>query len=372
MTLLAPLAESSQRSAIRSRMRSHLSWIAASATYLLLACLLWGFMLPWSNTQIANKPLADTAQEVWFLAWTQHALWHLQNPFFTRAIFAPTGGDLASSTSMVALGTLLSPLTAWLGPVATYNLALRLGFAASAFALFAVLRACKLRWPAAILAGALYGFSPFAVGEATAGHLFLLTTPLLPVWLFLIYRALAGERRSRLRDYLLVGVLAGLQFLTSAELLADAAVVGATCLLAALLATPRRRAMLAQFARLAVGGAVGFAAVAGYPLWAFTFGPHHVSGPTQPVAVLDRYSESVVSLVLPTISRALAPAGLAARGTALVAGNLPENGLYLGIPLLASAIVIAFAHRREPLVRLASVMGLAGLLLCLGPRLHWG
>jgi hypothetical protein len=51
-------------------------------------------------------------------------------------------------------------------------------------------------------------------------------------------------------------------------------------------------------------------------------------------------------------------------------GNMAEQGLYLGLPLLLLLTVVVGAGRRRALVRISAVAGLIALVLSLGPLLH--
>src|SRR5436190_1582258 len=83
---------------------------------------------------------ADPASHVWFLAWWPHAIAKGMNPFVTHAIWAPTGYDLAGSTSVPGPSLLLAPVTALAGPVASYNL---LALAAPAFSAWGAFFLCR-------------------------------------------------------------------------------------------------------------------------------------------------------------------------------------------------------------------------------------
>ena len=60
--------------------------------------------------------------------------------FHTNYLDYPLGVDLANGTSVPLLGVLASPITFTLGPVAAFNILLRVAFASSAGSMFLVLR----------------------------------------------------------------------------------------------------------------------------------------------------------------------------------------------------------------------------------------
>jgi energy-coupling factor transporter transmembrane protein EcfT len=58
------------------------------------------------------------------------------------------------------------------------------------------------------------------------------------------------------------------------------------------------------------------------------------------------------------------------RLTSRLAGNLYENGAYLGLPLAILAAVFLWRHRREPRARLIAIMLAVIMIASLGPILH--
>ena len=60
---------------------------------------------------------ADFTQTVWFLDWVPHALAHGLNPFFSNAIYVPTGVNLAQNTSTPLLGLITAPFAPVFSPV---------------------------------------------------------------------------------------------------------------------------------------------------------------------------------------------------------------------------------------------------------------
>ncbi len=121
----------------------------------------------------------DSILALWFLAWVPHSLANGLNPFFSHAIFVPTGVNLAQNTEAPFLGLITAPFALVFGPVARADLLMVLAMPTSATAAFVVLRKWQVWGPAAALGGLLYGFSPYAVGESL-GHVVLVFVPLLP------------------------------------------------------------------------------------------------------------------------------------------------------------------------------------------------
>ncbi|MGH9129540.1 MAG: hypothetical protein ACRDY2_11405 [Acidimicrobiales bacterium] len=408
-------------------------WSAAVvACYAVLA----GFAY-WPVGPLAGNALTcrcgDPTQQLWFLSWVRFALAGGHNPLLSTWQNYPHGVNVAANPSMPLLGLLGAPLSWLLGPISTFNLLLRLAFVCSASAMYAVLRRVTASRATRFLGGLAYGFSPYLIGQG-ALHLNLAFVPLPPLLLANVYdlalrardrsgdpllalrgtlatgglatRGLATGARAPRRIGVTVGLLAAAQFLVSPEILADTAVLVVTGfagsaasggLRVALAAAKRRiakphqapsggtepRAWVRSRARVwqawrdaavGAGWTVGaFGLVAGYPAWFLAFGPQHPTGPPLGLAVLDSYSADLFGSIVPTTHQLLGPHHLQVVASGLAGSNLPENGAYLGIPLLACLIAVVVWRWREPVVRICALVGAAALVLSLGPTLViWG
>ena len=128
-----------------------------------------------------NPAGSDPYQMVWFLAWVPYALSHGVALFHTNFLDYPTGINLADNTTVPLLGVLGWPITATLGPVATFNFLVRLAFVLSAGSMCFVLRRWCSTWWAPFLGGLLYAFGPYASSQAL--HLDLMFIPIPPLLL---------------------------------------------------------------------------------------------------------------------------------------------------------------------------------------------
>ncbi len=344
----------------------------AMAAYAALACVAFWPVQPLSNSAIPVCACGDQAQEVWFLAWTAHAIAHGANPLFSAAINYPRGVNLADNTSMPLLGLLASPVSLGLGPIAAYNLLMRLAFFLSASSMLLCAKHFVRSWGPAVAAGALYGFSPYMVGQGN-GHLFLLFVPLPPVILLICWELLAEPSHppaSVRRAGVLLGLACLAQYLISQEVLVTTAICAAA---GAVLAAARRPRLVAERLSHAAPG-FGFALavflpLVAYPAWYFLDGPQHVVGPVHVVSALTPFRVDLLGPIVPTTEQRLAPAHLAAFGSRAVAGYVAENGIYLGIPLLVLVLAVLWARRREALVALAGLLALFAFVLALGSPL---
>jgi hypothetical protein len=344
--------------------------VAVLVAYGVLAWLLYWPVVPTSAHSIVSCACGDPIQQVWFLAWTPDAIARGANPFLSNTLNYPIGVNLAANTTMPLLGLVGAPITATLGPVATFNLLLRLGFFCSAGVLYAIARRVRTSHAAAFVAGLIYGFSPVLIGQGY-GHLNLTFVAFPPLILALIYDLVGPQRFSPRRCGLWLCVCLICQYAISTELLSDTLVVGVVAVVLAAVRRPRLvRPRLAHAGRTLAWALVPSIAVAAYPTWAFLFGPGHLSGTVAGPERIDDYRADLFGLVVPTSLERLAPAGWKALGVRIGAGaGLIENGSYLGAPLLLVAIGAAIAERRRGLVRAVALVGVIAAVLALGRTL---
>lgn len=336
--------------------------------YAVAGALAYGAHSPISATTLPPCACNDLALQVWFLEWPAYAMTHGHDPFFSAWAAYPSGVNLLDNTAAPLLGILLAPLTLLAGPVAALSFAMRAAFAVSGLAMYWALRRWTRWWPAALLGGLLYAFSPFMVGQAQS-HVFLTFVPLPPIAMVLLDRLVNG-RRPVLTGALL-GLVAVAQFLLSPEILAMGVLACALSL--CFLALRYRGPVLYGRARtVTVGLASGLATglvVGAYPAWAYLLGPYHVSGSQHSVAQLSAYHEAVASLVLPT---SLLRFGLAlsGQGNSLAQGDIVEHASYVGVPLLAFIVVVIIRYRTSARVLLFGLLAGAAWVISLGPVLY--
>jgi hypothetical protein len=326
--------------------------LVLTAVYYALAALavtLWLWRHPGTATVAGNPNDAD--QFAWFFRYDATAIAHGRLPaLITTALNAPQGVNVMWNTFMLLPGVLLTPLTLLAGPQASLNLLMTVGFAGSAFALFAVLRRWGVRVPSAAVAGALYGFSP-ALLQSAVGHYDLMFAVLPPLIIDAALRIGTG-RSGAVRGGLWLGALAAAQLLTAEELLLDSVIT--TALIVVVLAASRpaevRRRIPGMLAGLAVA-AVPLLVVCGYPLWVQFFGPLHQHGSA---FTPDFFKNDLTGFVTPSKLLLFHTAGSAA-AAARYQGGVPEYLAYLGWPLLLVLAVIAVAGWRHLTVRAAAV-----------------
>lgn len=333
-----------------------------------LAC----WLAPWSPASATLLPtgppgagIVDSTANVWFLAWMAFAIRHGVNPVVSHLLMSPGSVPLAHIAAIFGLGTVAAPVTWSLGPVAAYNLMLRLAFAGSAFALFAVLRG-RVRTSIAIGSGLLFGFGPFAIAQGTT-HLDLVFLPALPVIVWLLHElVIVGTSNPRTLG-LWLGAACAFQYYVCNELLVLLILV--LCL-GALPLLGRVRLSSEVWRSIASGllwSASTFAVLCGYVVFELLFaGPH---GLAHPLVELEAYGNDLYTPFLPTIFQWLHTPGLAQHTSQYLAGNLSENGGYLGLPLLGATVWAWRRFRQNRYVRWSLALALIALILSFGVKL---
>lgn len=355
------------------------TWIAVGAclVYLVIACLIFLPTGPLDPTQLPGGGVGDPDEMAWFLAWTPWALFHGHNILVTHAIDVPGGVNLANNTSVPLLGIVASPITAVLGPIATFNALLRLALATSGAATFFLTR----RWCRGdlgpFLAGALFAFSPALISHLQSyGHLDLVFLPLIPVCVWLIEEILVIQRHTPFKMGAALALAMAGEYLISAELFADFVVLVTLGVMVLALFQRHRLVEHAHYVTVAlITGVVIFGVVAGYPIAMALFGPNHLSGPVQSVAHLQRFRTDLAQLIVPDNRQWLFPARLSNLAATVIApvkraGGSAELGGYIGIPLLVTAVALAVLARKNAIVKSASVMAFVAVVLSFGSRLQ--
>ncbi len=322
-----------------------------------------------STSQMVGGGVGDGAGQAAALAWLPFAIFHHLNPFVTDYVNYPLGVNLATNTIAPVIGLLAWPVTATLGPIAAFTFAFTAGLFLSATAMFVVLlRFTQSVYPA-FLGGLLYGFSDYTISEGL-GHLAIFFVPLPPIIVYLVLELVGFQEKSARRTGMLLGIVLALQANISIEILADLALV--VILMAAVVAVRYRALVVVHVKRAAIGvaWAVGiFAVVAGYPIWVQIAGPLHLTGPPQPLVLLDLFHSDLLGPIVPAGQQVLTPTRLSALGSSWISNDVSEYGFYIGAPLLVTVGVFAIIYRRNPLIRLALLGAVVSFVLSLGTRL---
>jgi hypothetical protein len=320
---------------------------------------------------VGNPAGNDPFQMVWFLSYVPYAITHGLSIFHTNFIDYPRGINLSDNTSVPLLGIASWPITATLGPIASFNFLIRLSFALSGASMFLVLRRWCVSWEGPFLGGLLYALSPYMAAQAL--HLDLIFVPIPPL---LVLCADEFIRRQRMAPVLLgslIGVASAIQFLTSPDVLSGCLVIA--IIVGVGLAITFRGLIRARLAYMAKAGTVAlglFSVLAGYPIYEMLLGPGHIGGPVVPISLLQLTRADLFGAIVPTSNQLVTIPAVTAIGNHFVGGNLSENGTYIGIPLLIVLIMIVRKRPRNATVVVLASAAAAAWLLSLGAHLSIG
>ena len=349
------------------RWRRGQAFTLAAAAYLGLALVVWWGV--WSNhpNNTTTCGCGDSALFLWFFAWPAHALAHGLNPLYSAAMSHPGGVNLLANTSELALGVVLAPVTWVFGPVASMNVSLFLAPALSALAMFALLQRWVSWSPAAFCGGLFYGFSPLILVALTDAHLMLGWAVVPPLVAACVDELLVRRARPAIRVGLVLGLLLVAQFFVGTEVL----------LLLGLMAVPaglllgaygvRHRPSVRTHSRYVVAGFVTAGGVAAallaWPTWFALAGPAHTSGRVWPNIRLGFEGATLKAYAW--------PAPVSPGFTVLshrVGGyqGVTLSGQYVGIGMMAVAVVGMIVWRRDRRLWLFGAMTLVSGLCALG------
>ncbi|HVA83355.1 MAG TPA: hypothetical protein VNF28_00490 [Candidatus Binataceae bacterium] len=311
-----------------------------------------------SSFYVGNGP--DPPQSIWFLAWWAHAVAGRVNPFFTHAVWAPGGFNLAWTANIPLAATLMLPVTRTLGAVAAYNILCLLCPAMAGWAAFVLCRHIVREFAPALLGGLVFGFSPYLVCKLL-GNINLALVPTLPLAVYLTLRALDGTMRRRTFVVLLALVL-GAQFLLFIEIFATMTMSAAIAIAIALLVTREgdRGRVRSLIAPIALSYALAIAALAPYFYYLFAFGfPHGTIWPT------DTGSIDLLNFLVPVPTNALGRLDAMRAISVNFRAGIYDTDAYLGLTLVA-AIATAWRRWHEPAVRLLILFAAAIGVLAMG------
>ena len=328
----------------------------------------------------------DPQLAIWFLRWQGFALAHGHNLLFTTYLDAPQGVNLMWNTTAPLLGVALAPLTLTLGGVFAYNVAETLGLASSAMAAFVMIRRYvratdTIGTLAALIGGALYGFSPYMAAHAL-GHPPAVTLFTAPLMLLVFDELFVRQAGRATRPGVALGVLAAVQLLLWEELLLAEALVGAVGIVVLLAfsavarpAEPLSTVVRQRWRHAAQGLAaafITFLVLAGGPLAIQFFGAQTVHGA---VWAPNQFVTDLLAFVTPTPLQGVAPP-FAASLSEHFSATIYEWSGYVGIPLLALlgyAIASFWSRGMSQAAVLAGIFAVTGVfvaLLSMGPLIN--
>ncbi len=352
------------RSTARARDRAG---VFALLGYLLLSLVFFGRGIcpPHFFTRFSSGGRnRDPSLMMWALKWWPYALTHRLDPFLCKIIWSPSGVNLGWVTSMPLIALCAWPLTHTLGPVGAFNVLSLLAPALAGWSAFLLARHFTARYWPSMLAGYIFGFSPYMLGHLF-GQLFLLYV--FPVPLAVLLVALFLQERLSSRVFVpLAAVLLFAMFGISLEIFAIAAVFGSAALALAYAVGPDawKSGVRRVLAPLGASYGLAMAAAAPYLYHLFAFGFPHGS-----LASPKEFSCDLVNFLIPTPTNLLGANPLLERVSSHFP-FLPESDAYVALPLAAIAFSYLRPRWNTGIGRMLAIL-LGVLLVCsLGPRLH--
>lgn len=335
------------------------------------AAFTWPLVVHPAGRLAAPVGPGDPYLNLWILGWDLHALGThplslLTGRVFDANIFFPAAGTLAYSDHLLLQALFVWPLYALSGNLTLcYNALLFGSLVASALAMYACARALTGSRAGALVAGLAWGFSPFHFAHLL--HLQLQSLYFVPLAILFLHRLMAGRRR---RDAVALGVMAGLQAISSVYWGVVTAMALAVAAIALAIAIGRWRSGV-LLRRLVLAGAVGGLLVApvAWQYWrvqqreGFSRNLYEAS---QHEAVAASYLRVPPGNVVFGRQGWLRPPPSAP----VSRHEGPEQELFPGFVLVALAAVGAWRGWRtdaKPLVLSMTAIVLTGLVLSLGP-----
>jgi hypothetical protein len=176
----------------------------------LLATLIFLYPLPFHlGDRIFEN--GDSYLHLWIFSWESHALSHSPAAFWNGNIFYPEANTLALSELVLPIMPIFAAIRSITGnPLIAYNATLLLSFPLSALSMLALVFYLTRRFPAALIAGFIYGFTPIRLAHLhRVQNEYMIWLPLL----FLFFHL--WLKRGRWKDALIVSGLFVLQYLTT-------------------------------------------------------------------------------------------------------------------------------------------------------------
>lgn len=308
----------------------------------------------------------DPGLFVFFLEWWKYVFTHHVNPFFTYLQWAPSGSNLAWATCIPLFGVAALPLTATLGPVATFNLLVMLCPALAAWTAFFLCRYLSSSFWAALVGGYAFGFSPWMLAHLL-GHLTVLMIFPVPLMVMVALRRM-NEEISALRFATTTCILVVALFLCWPEAVATATLFSGIAVALAWWAAPQFRErlqalVLPTFCAYLAGAII----LSPYFYYFFAFGQLALPGGLKQIV-----SVRPMNFLIPSAVNLLGT--LPQFPQLLSGGHIYETGAYIALPVFF--IVVSYAHthwhdwRARLLVNLLIVVCVASLgsVLSVGSR----
>jgi len=307
----------------------------------------------------------DPSAFFWFIAWWPYALGHHLNPMFTSLLWAPAGTSLAWGTPIPLPALIAAPVTATLGPVASYNLLCLAAPPAAAFSTYLLCRWITGKFWPSVLGGLIFGFSPYMLGQMIA-HVDLVMIFPVPLAVLAALKYFAGEIRTRTYVAGMAALMVA-QFLCFPEIFATAVMFGAIAFAIALRVSPERRGLLEMIVPTAIASAASVAILSPYLYAMLSAGT-----PREAIYPPSLYSADLLNLVVPERFNWLGSFAPMRAISDRFPGFWIEHGACFGVPLLLIAAAWGRRNWAAPAAKIALLCFGAILIAALGPALLAG
>ena len=328
--------------------------------YSALAFAYFGWRLLPHPGRVVFGAAGNGAIYIWSFGWWAHAIGNWTNPLFSHALYAPIGVNIAWTPSAPGLALAFAPLTAIVGPVASYNVA---GFLMPVLAAWTGYLLCRQLTPsmwAALVGGYLFGFSTAELRQVEPGNVNLSSVFLFPLVALVVLRHLRGQLSGRGLACRL-GFLLAFQLTLSTEFAFFLTVALIVALALALwFIRDQRSQVCSALAPIAAGYflAALFAAPFVYYLL-FDFESGRVAPDVQ------QWGTDALAGVVP-------PPWLALSGTDPfgLSSHVSSRSAYIGFPTIAILVLFAISSRRTPGTRFLLAAFAVAFVATLGATLQ--
>jgi hypothetical protein len=196
-------------------LRQDILQVAVPLIFFLIASVLMTWPLVINLQHSVAGDLGDNVQYVWLIGWFEEAIFKLhQSPFNASHLNYPEGWSPAYTEMPLSMVIPFLPVSLIAGPVAAYNLSIFISFVLSGIVVYFGVYRDTGNIIAALIAGSIFAYSPYRYSHHLAGHLNLLGTHWVALYVMLFLVCLRDHGR-RLRYPLMTAVSLGLVALTS-------------------------------------------------------------------------------------------------------------------------------------------------------------
>ena len=337
----------------------------AIVLFAILSLAYFGGALTDPASRCACSAGTDPETYMWFLSWWPHAVLHGHNPFHTTALFAPDHINLGAVQVIPAAAIVLAPITLLFGPLVSYNLLVVAAPVLAAVFAFLLCRYLTGRVLPSLVGGYIFGFSPYLLGHMQ-GHPDLVLVFPIPAIVHVCMRCL-DHRIGRRRAVVYLVVLLATLYLCSPEMTLTFVLAGAIALAAGfVLAVDRRGDVIELVRTILKAGVCAVVLVSVFIYYALTGDVTSGFFNTFP-----DYGANGLGWLVPTRVVALGESWF--RGTTdTFRADLPENGVYVGIPLVLAVLSYLVTRWRVAGTRVLLVTLAILVVLASGAHLYIG